>query len=359
MTLRFSCFLVLALCIGCQKTPAQSTTAAAAAAGGEPDKATQPQPSAAPAPVAAAAPEPAAKPVPAQLPDVLARVNGETIGKAEFEEAIRAIEGRAGRPVPPEKRDEVYRDLLDQLVGFHLLTQESKARKIAVADSEIDGQIGRIRQQFPTEEAFKQALAEQKVTLEKLRDEARTRMSVSKVVEAEVAPKVSVQPTDISSFYEQNKERFKEPESVRASHILIRAPENADEAATNKARAEADDVLKQARGGTDFAKLASEHSQDPGSATKGGELSFFTKGQMVPEFEAAAFALKAGELSGVVKTQFGFHIIKLHERRAERIVPLTEAQEQISQYLSQQQRQEKTDAFVDQLRAKAKIEILI
>lgn len=290
---------------------------------------------------------------------MLARVNGEIIDKAEFEEAIRAIEGRAGRPVPPEKRDEVYRDLLDQLVGFHLLAQESKARKITVADSEIDGQIGRIRQQFPTEEAFKQALAEQKVTLEKLRDEARTRMSVSKVVEAEVAPKVSVPPADISSFYEQNKERFKEPESVRASHILIRVPENADEAATNKAKTEADDLLKQARAGADFAKLATEHSQDPGSATKGGELSFFAKGQMVPEFEAAAFALKAGELSGVVKTQFGFHIIKLHERRAERIVPLTEAQAQISQYMSQMQRQEKTDAFVNQLRAKAKIEILI
>src|SRR4029077_12192443 len=98
----------------------------------------------------------------------------------------------------------------------------------------------------------------------------------------------------------------------------------ADEAAKKKARADAEAVLKQVKGGGDFAALAKQYSQDPGSAANGGDLNFFPKGQMVPAFETAAFALKPGETSGLVETPFGFHIIKLAERRPARTVPLQE-----------------------------------
>ena len=105
-----------------------------------------------------AAAAPTAKPVPAELPDPIARVNGETISKADFEKAVETVEANAGGPVPPDQRDRVYRGVLDQMIGYRLLIQETKTRKLAVPDAELDKRIGQIRSQFPSEEAFKQTL---------------------------------------------------------------------------------------------------------------------------------------------------------------------------------------------------------
>jgi peptidyl-prolyl cis-trans isomerase C len=337
----------------CGKSPAQPPTAAA------PPASAVPAAPAAPAALGQPAPPPAVKPVPATLPDVLARVNGEAVLKIEFENAVRTLEARAGQGVPFEKRDEVYRQVLDQLVGYKLLVQESRARKVTITDADLDAQINQIRQRFPNEDAFIKALAEQKVTLDKLKQDTRIQMLVSKIIETEVTPHVSVTDKDIDAFYEQNKARFNEPEGVRASHILIRFPPNADETAKKQARDKADTILKKLKAGGDFAALAKENSQDQGSAANGGDLGFFPKGQMVPAFDSVAFALKPGQMSGLVETQFGYHIIKVTDRRAARVVPLPEVRNDISQFLTQQQQQQKAEAFVNQLKAKAKIEILI
>ncbi len=339
--------------VACGKSPAQAPAAAKTPA------------PAAPVPAAAAAAAgqpvapPAVKPVPATLPEVLARVNGEAVSKAEFEAAVRMLESRAGQGIPFEKRDEVYRQVLDQLVGYKLLVQETRARKLAVADAEVDAQIGQIRQRFPSEDAFTKALAEQKVTLEKLKADTKTQMLIAKIIDTEVTPKISVTDKDIDAFYQQNQQRFNQPEAVRASHILIRFPANADAAAKKQARDKADEILKKLKAGGDFAALAKENSQDQGSAATGGDLGFFPQGQMVPAFDSVAFELKPGQMSGVVETQFGYHIIKVVERRPARLVPLAEVRNDISQFLTQQQQQQMAQAFVDQLKAKAKIEILI
>ncbi len=353
MKIRWMLAGLVLMSVACSKSPARPPAATAAATPAAP---------AAPAasPIAGQpVPPPPVKPVPATLPDVVARVNGEAVSKAEFENAVRMLESRAGQGVPFEKRDEVYRQVLDQLVGYKLLVQETRVRKLTVADTEVDAQVGQIRQRFPSEEAFTKALAEQKVTLEKLKQDTKTQILITKIIDAEVTPKISVTDKDIDGFYEQNKQRFNEPEAVRASHILIRFPPNADAAAKKQARDKADEILKKLKAGGDFAALAKENSQDQGSAANGGDLGFFPKGQMVPAFDSVAFALKPGQLSGIVETQYGYHIIKAVERRAARLVPLAEVRNEISQFLTQQQQQQKAEAFVNQLKAKAKIEILI
>jgi peptidyl-prolyl cis-trans isomerase C len=337
--------LVVAAVAACKKSPAEA-----------PKPATTPT-TAAGAPSAPA--EPAVKPVPAQLPEQVARVNGATIDRSEFERAVRQLEAQAGGPVPAERRDAIYRQLLDQLVALRLLVQESASRKVTVPDAELDSRIAEVKKQFPDEKAFTAALTERKMTLDKLREEIKRQMVAQKMVQAEVEPKVTVTDNDVNGFYQQNPDKFKEPEAVHAAHILIRLPEKADDAAKKKARTEADSVLAQVKKGGDFAALAKQHSQDPGSAANGGDLGFVAKGQTVPAFEQAAFALKPGQLSGVVETPFGFHIIKLIEHRAERAVPLTEVKAQVEQFLKQQQTQEKTGAFIEQLKAKAKVEILM
>ncbi len=309
-----------------------------------------------PAQPAAEAP---AKPVPALLPEVIARVNGEAINKGEFETAIKNVEGRAGGPVPADQRDRVYRGVLDQLIGYRLLMQETKSRNIEVPETEIDARIAQIKQQFPSEDEFKKQLAQRKMTVEQLRNDAKSDMRVAKMLEAEVNTKVAVQPDDVNTFYQQNPDKFQQPERVRASHILIRTEENADAKAKDAAKAKATDLLKQVKAGKDFAELAKQHSQDPGSAVQGGDLGFFQQGQMVGAFERAAFALKPGEVSDIVETPFGFHIIKMAEKQAARTVPIEEVKPQIEQFLQNQQRQQKTQAFIESLKSKGKVEVLI
>ena len=312
-----------------------------------------------PPPAAALQQPPAVKAVPAQLPEVVARVNGEAINAAELENAIKGLEGRAGGPVPADQRDRVYRGVLDDMIGYKLLVQEAKARKIAVPDAEVEAQVAQIRSQFPNQQQFEQALAAQKTTLEAVRNDARSEMSVEKLVEGEIAAKVAVKPEAVTDFYQKNQDKFQQGPRVRASHILITVPQNADAATKQQAKTKAEGILKDLKGGKDFAAAAKENSQDPGSAVNGGDLGFFEQGQMVPPFEQAAFALKPGEMSELVESQFGYHIIKVAEKQGQRVVPLDEAKGQIEQYLGQQNRQAETQAFVNALKAKAKIEILI
>jgi peptidyl-prolyl cis-trans isomerase C len=136
-------------------------------------------------------------------------------------------------------------------------------------------------------------------------------------------------------------------------------PEQADEPTKAKARVQADDVLAQLKKGAAFADLAKKYSQDPGSAPNGGDLGFFGKGQMVPAFEQAAFGLKPGQTSGVVETPFGYHIIRVSEAKAGRDLTYDEVKGQIDDYLKQQLRDRKSQEFVDQLKAKGKIQIFI
>jgi peptidyl-prolyl cis-trans isomerase C len=302
---------------------------------------------------------PAIKPVPAQLPEVVARVNGEAISKTDFEKALKNIEANAGGPVPPDQRDRIYRGVLDQMIGFRLLIQESKSRKTAVDNAELDKRVAQIRSRFPSEEAFKQALDQQNVTIDELRTDALNDMLVGTMLQAEVAPKVSVTPEQVNDFYQKNPAQFQQPERVRASHILIGFPQNADDAAKSAARAKAAEILKEVKAGKDFAALAKQHSTDPGSGANGGDLGYFQQGQMVPPFEQAAFALKPGETSELVESQFGVHIIRMVERQPGRTVPIDEVRPKIEEYLQGQGRQQQTQAFVDSLKAKGKIEIFI
>jgi peptidyl-prolyl cis-trans isomerase C len=311
-------------------------------------------------PAAAAQTPPAPpKPLPAQLPDVLARVNGESVTKAEFDRAVAAIEGRAGGPVPADQRDQIFRSILDQIVTYKLLVQETQARKVDASEEEVNTRLQQIQGQFQSEEAFKQMLTERHTTLEQLRSDAKQDLAVQKMIDAEVAPKVEVKPEQMADFYAKNPDQFKQPDRVHASHILIGVPRDADAAAKAQAHAKAEQVLADVKAGKDFAALAKEHSQDPGSAPNGGDLGFFQPGQMVGPFNDAAFSLAPGAVSELVETEFGYHIIKVTEKQAGRMISLEEIKPRLEQFLLQRNRQEQTETFIKGLRSRGKIELLI
>jgi peptidyl-prolyl cis-trans isomerase C len=335
----------------CRKTPVASAQTASAQT-----PATAPQPGA--QPPAAQAPAEPAKPVPAVLPDVVARVNGEAVQKADLERMLRNMEMRVGQPIPADRRDEIVRKAVDQLVTYTLLAQESRNRHVEVADAEVDTRIGELRGKFPDENAFNKALADRGSSVDQLKKDARNELSISKMMDAELASEPAVTDQDARAFYDGNPDKFQQQEAVRASHILIRVDEKADPAAKQKARTEIEAVLKQLKDGAYFATVAREHSQD-GSAAQGGDLNYFTRGQMVPAFEQAAFALQTGQMSGIVESPFGYHIIKVTDRKPARTIPYEEVTGRIKEFLSAQHKQQHADTFIQGLRSKAKIEVLI
>jgi peptidyl-prolyl cis-trans isomerase C len=298
------------------------------------------------------------KPVPAVLPAVVATVNGENIQKWEVEAALKQAEASAGGPVPADKRDAVLRNILDELVTYHLLAQEANSRKMDVPAADVDAEMLKIRQDFPTEDAYKQALLLQGVTVDQLRDLTRRAMQARKLVDAEVTSKIAVADADVDAFYKQNIDRFKQGDTVHVSHIYLAVPPDAPPAEKNQKRAAATEILKQLRAGSDFAKVAKENSNDA-TAANGGDLGFFGKGDMPPDFEKVAFELKPGTMSGVVELQTGLHIIKAHERRGPRTAPLAEVRDSVKEFLLNGQRQTRLDQLLGQIKGRSTIQILV
>lgn len=316
------------------------------------------------APAETPAPGPAAastavKPVPAELPAVIATIDDDKVERWELEGAIKGLEARAGAAIPADRRDEIVRGLLDQIIASHVLAREARDGKLGATDAEVSARMAQIKGGFPNEQAFQQALTAQGTTVEQLQLQTRMGMDIDKVLETKVASTLKVEETEVGAFYQQNLQQFAQGESVHASHILITASKEAAVPQKAAARTKAEDVLKQVKAGGDFAKLAKEQSQDPGSAPGGGDLGFFPKGQTDPAFEAVVFAMKEGAVSDVVESQFGYHVIKLHEHRAARTAPLAEVSGQIREYLTSQQRNARIQAFIEQARAKRKVQILV
>ena len=340
----FALIVAVVLC-GCSRSSSEAATPAAVAG------------SAAASQTATATPPPST-PVPSALPDVLAHVNGEAIGKADMERALQALE-RANGPVPGEQRDRILRGVLDQLIGHRLLVQEARARNVSVPESEVDARLAQIRAQFRSEAEFEQMLAARQLTVNQVKSDARQDMTIFKLIDDEIAPSIVVTPEEVTDFYTKNPDQFKQGESVRASHILIGAPKGADATGRAQARTKAEQVLKEVKAGNDFAALAKQYSSDPGSAANGGDLGFFQQGEMVGPFNDAAFSLAPGTTSELVETEFGFHIIRVVEKNPPRTIPLEEVGPKVQEYLERLKRQQQTDAFVNGLKAKGKVEVLI
>ena len=297
------------------------------------------------------------KPMPAQLPDVLARVNGQDVTKTDFDRLIKNMEAGRG-PIPAERRDEVLRAALDQLITYTVMKQEAASRKVPVTDADVDAQVSEMRKQFPSEAEFDKALAARSTTVEQLKADARIDMVINKMMETEVAQAVAATEADAKDFYDKNPDKFKQPESVRASHILIKLEAKDDEATKKAARAKIDGLLKRAKAGEDFAALAKANSAD-GSAAQGGDLGFFQRGRMVPAFDQAAFALKPGEISDVVTSEFGYHIIKLTEKKDGSMVLFDDVKPRVVDYLTNQKKQQRVDSFIEEAKKRAKIEVLV
>jgi peptidyl-prolyl cis-trans isomerase C len=296
---------------------------------------------------------------------VIARGTGVEIKRSQLDDAFIMAKAQAaarGVEFTEADRDVLEVQLLDELIASKLLTAKATDADRAKVTSLADKLIAQGRQQYPTEEAFLEKLKLSKInSVDELEKKIVTEQLPNVVMDRELKSRVKVSEGDVKSFYTNNPSKFEEPEMVRASHILLttrdaQGTELSDDKKAAK-RKQIDELLKRARAGEDFAALAKQYSEDPGSKENGGEYTF-PRGKMVAEFEAAAFALKPGEISDVVTTQFGYHIIKLSEKIPARTVPFTEAEPVIREALERREAAKMLPDYINSLETGAGVQIL-
>jgi parvulin-like peptidyl-prolyl isomerase len=291
---------------------------------------------------------------------IVATVNAEIITISELDEFVDTIldqyKARFEEFELSQKINQARADVLNQMVNDRLIQQEARRRQIKVGEAEVDQAIGRLETRFSSKEEFEEAMLAQDTTLEDLKEKYKSELMVMKLMNEEVRSKVSVSQDEVEAYYDEHKDQMREPEEIKVRHILIKATDQD----TNEARQEALELAKrllaELRAGADFAQLAREYSQCP-SAPNGGDLGFFSRGQMVTEFEDTAFRLKVGEISDVVQTRFGYHIIKLEGRKASAPKEFSEVSSEIREKLLRQKTQERLERWIKELRDKADIEI--
>jgi peptidyl-prolyl cis-trans isomerase C len=331
------CLMTVALC-GCdddKQTTTQPATPVAKPVPAEPAEEAQPA-------VPVAKPVPAA---PAADPDaVVATVNGTPIKNAavtaELDKRLKAMQMRMqpGQEMPAAQIQQMRIGVVDMLAQQEVLHQKLAAQNITVSDDEIMARIGEIAAaNGQSMDEVNEEIAQYGMTMDDLKTQIRPQVEMQKLAEASLDNPEMVKQAQ--AFYDENPAYFQTPEQVRASHVLIQVDREADDEAKAAAKAKAEEVLAKAKAGEDFAALAKEYSDDPGSKNTGGEYTF-ERGKMVKPFEDTAFAMEPGQISDLVETQFGYHIIKLSEKIDAATTPFDEAKEQIISYLIQKDMQE-------------------
>jgi parvulin-like peptidyl-prolyl isomerase len=254
---------------------------------------------------------------PADPNEVVATVDGDEITRGQLDREVDGLMRRMfrGANMQPHAgmREQFEQQAMDGIILKHEITAYADQEGLSVTDEEVDQALAEVKDQFPSEEQFDAMLKQMDVTMEDVRNDIRENTLLRKAVDHYLAGLPEPSTPEIEDFYEENIQRFQEGEKVTASHILISATPGMSEEEQAAAKAEAEDIRNQILNGADFAEMAKEYSADVHSGARGGELGSFERGRMVAPFEEAAFGLDIGEISEPVKTQFGYHLIKVSD----------------------------------------------
>jgi peptidyl-prolyl cis-trans isomerase C len=302
--------------------------------------------------------KPAAKPAPAQNDPVIAVVNGSKLHQSDLKWQMDNIKrGNPGADQSSEADQKMRKMALQELIGFELLYQDSLSLGIKDVDKQVDDMIASGVKQFGSQEKLNEQLAKDGLTLDHVRKILRKNILIQAEVDKRIAPQVTVTEADIEAYYEANKDRLKHDGLVGARHILVKFPPNATEEQKKAALDKIQALRAEIAGGKDFAEVAQANSDCPSKA-KGGDLGYFPKGAMVPEFEKAAFSLNEGELSQVVETSYGYHLILVYGKKPAGTVPLADVRGQLEKDVQQRKLYEAMKAQIEKLQKTAKVQIL-
>jgi parvulin-like peptidyl-prolyl isomerase len=317
----------------------------------------------------------------------VATVNGEAIMLSEYNKIMDPVIEQFKQAAPAgeqsqEKLKELRQRVIDQMIDDRILKQEAKTQKIKVTKRELEDGMKEVKSRFAGEAEFQAELKKENMTMLQFEKRIEDQLMVMKLIEKEIKAKTPApSDADIKTLYDQiiakvngknlgleakQEEEIGQlakyfaratAEQVRARHILVSVNKNATQKEKDEALKKVKDIQKQLKAGADFSEMAKKYSDDPGSKNRGGDLGSFVKGDMVPAFETAAFNAKVGEISEPILTDFGYHLIKVDEKKASRTVTLEEAKNDLQQYLYQRNAQKRYEDWMKGMRAKASIKV--
>jgi len=289
---------------------------------------------------------------------VAATVQGKEISEVKLQKSVDSYLRQQGTEMgairDPRRFKDIREKVLNVLIGQELLWQAAAKAEIIASDEDIKQALEQYKSQFDDEVSFQIKIKEGGYNLETFQVKLKQELSAQKWVEKNLLKDVAVSDAEIHTYYLENQEQFIEPERVRARHILIQVKPDASDAEKEAAMKRLQGLKKEIDSGADFAALARQQSED-GSAPNGGDLGFFQRGQMVAPFEKAAFGLAPGEVSKIIETRFGFHLIKLVEKKPSVLHEEKEQAEKVRFYLWQQKYQRVLGEAVKKLESEALI----
>ena len=292
---------------------------------------------------------------------IAAIVNDEIVTLYEVDRQSQPLISDAGKKgaVNAAERTTIRRAVLEHLIDKKLLDKKIKELNIKVSDEEIKQAIDDVKRQnnMASQEVLISALASQGLTFEQYRSQLQEQIEKLKLVSMEVRSKIQVGETEMREYYDANRAKYSEEDTFQARHIFFRTSEKAPADEIKRTMSTALMVLAEAKSGKDFAELAKSYSEDPAARKDGGALGSFKKGDMMPELEAAILGMKPGEVSELVHSPSGFHIIKLEERSTGKMKPFENVKAEIEDTLYRKKSEERFSQWAKELRAKASIEM--
>jgi len=289
--------------------------------------------------------------------DSVATVNGVEISRQDFDQLLgfmRYQYMQQGMQIQGQQLEQLKQGVLESLIDDELIYQIAVQEGYEPGPREVDAELSRTKEQFGSEEEYRTALAQQGFDEEDLRHEIKKKLTRDTFEQDKFISQVEVSQEEVRKFYDENPEQFTEPFQFRSSHILVTLEEGAGEEEKRAAREKIEEVQRRLEAGEEFSELARQMSEGP-SAENGGDLNYAPKGSFVPEFEEAALELEVGEVSDIVETQFGYHIIKLTDIKEEQKAPFEQIRDRIEEYLVRVEAQEIRKVYLAERKLEADI----
>jgi parvulin-like peptidyl-prolyl isomerase len=288
---------------------------------------------------------------------VVAKVNSEIITLSSVNERVELLRQKYRGDFQGRGEKEILDEALNTIVEEKLQLQEGKKRGLEVDDSAVEAAVKDIEKKNGLEEGQLAAMLESEGrSMESYKNHIRDQILVSKVVRFELGSRVSVSERKIAKYYHENQKDFWDPGKARVRHILILTEKGLSADKKKEKYLRVKEILDEINSGRDFAAAAKEYSEDI-SANEGGDVGFVEKGKMVPEFEKAVYSLKEGEISDIVETEYGYHIIKVEEVLKGGTLPLKDVKNKIQYILSSKKQKSAYDEWMGELRKSAFIDI--
>lgn len=293
------------------------------------------------------------------LSKVVAVIEGEEISEGLLAERVdelkMSMEGRMNPAEMAKMEDSFRSQAFSNLVNYKLLMHEADEKGITAADSELQERTEEIIGSYESEEQFYERIGQLGMDREEFKSRLAEQIRIDKLIETETSSMDAPSGEEVREYYDSHSEQFEEPEQVRASHILIKVDQEDDQETRRAKREKLQDILNDIRNGASFSEQASLYSEGP-SKSKGGDLGFFREEDMVEPFSKAAFSMDTGEVSDIVETRYGYHIIKVTDKKQARTVPFGEVEDRISGYLESTGKNEAINSYLAELREKANIQ---